>query len=173
MPHQSFEFDPADLQASPDRPTAALVFADFAPDVDVTTYVQDKFSALYQAQSEDALPRAALPAGVDLDAASQSSLTPEEREELIEWLSDLSVMQMAAIVERLEQHWGVSMGALLAPADGETFDPAADQWSVLNADFKGGKKGSLVLQRRSNKAAMYMILCDLVLNGNRVEFGRE
>lgn len=170
MSQQPLEFDPSELQSLPTRPTIAMMLTDFAPDLDVSSYLKQKFDATFGPQQGGADAPAVLPPGMDIDAASeQGSLTPVEREELIDWLSNLSVMQMAAVVEWLEQHWGVESGALSASVEGETYDPAADQWSVLNADFKAGKKGNLVLHRRSNKATIYMILCDLVLkNGNRV-----
>ncbi len=168
MSQQLLEIDPAALKTLPNRPTIALLLADFAAGVDVPAYLHKKFNAVFGAQQGgEAL--AVLPAGLSLDDAySKGSLTPVERQELIDWLSSLSIMQMAVLVEKLEQHWGVKTGALSASVDGETYDPAADQWGVLNADFKAGKKGNLVWRRRSNKAETYMILCDLVVkDGNQ------
>jgi large subunit ribosomal protein L7/L12 len=66
------------------------------------------------------------------------------KEDVIEWLSAQTVLEIAGIVKDLEEKWGVSAAAPVAAAAGGAVAEAAaeeekDEFDVILADFGGNK----------------------------------
>ena len=73
-----------------------------------------------------------------------------KKEEVIEWLSNQSVLEIAGLVKDLEEKWGVSAAAPVAvaaaPAGGAA-TPAAEEkteFDVILADIMGDKKINVI-----------------------------
>ena len=67
------------------------------------------------------------------------------KEDVIEWLSSQTVLDIAGLVKELEEKWGVSAAAPVAIAAGGTAGGGApaeeekDEFDVILADFGGNK----------------------------------
>jgi len=63
------------------------------------------------------------------------ALTPEKMEEIVETLSGLSILEVADLVKKLEEKWGVSAAAPVVVASGAGAAAAAPDAVVEKEDF--------------------------------------
>jgi len=63
------------------------------------------------------------------------ALTPEKMEEIVETLSGLSILEVADLVKKLEEKWGVSAAAPVVVASGAGAAAAAPAAVVEKEDF--------------------------------------
>jgi large subunit ribosomal protein L7/L12 len=63
------------------------------------------------------------------------ALTPEKMEEIVETLSGLTILEVADLVKKLEEKWGVSAAAPVMVAGGAAAPAAAAPAAVEKEDF--------------------------------------
>ncbi len=74
------------------------------------------------------------------------------KEQVIEWLSGLSVMEAASLVKELEEKWGVSAAAPVAVAAAGAAAPAAEEkteFDVILAKVDPSKKIAIIKEVRA------------------------
>jgi len=73
------------------------------------------------------------------------------KEQVIEWLSSQSVIDLAALVKDLEGKWGVSAAAAAAPAAAAAAAPAAEAQTEFNVILKeaGANKIGVIKEVRA------------------------
>ena len=74
------------------------------------------------------------------------------KEQVIEWLSGLSVMEAASLVKELEEKWGVSAAAPVAVAAAGAAAPAAEEkteFDVVLAKVDPSKKIAIIKEVRA------------------------